>query len=54
MLSEHKGTRTSKRRKSSGKEGKRLAWVSQDLLVKLKGKKEIQSVKARTGIQGSL
>ncbi|GAB0209193.1 hypothetical protein GRJ2_003385000 [Grus japonensis] len=27
--------------KKSGKEGKRLAWMSQDLLVKLKGKKEM-------------
>ncbi|KAK4830768.1 hypothetical protein QYF61_013257 [Mycteria americana] len=27
--------------KKSGKEGKRLAWLSQDLLVKLKGKKEM-------------
>jgi len=26
--------------KKSGKEGKRPAWLSQDLLVKLKGKKE--------------
>ncbi|GAB0203805.1 hypothetical protein GRJ2_002846100 [Grus japonensis] len=28
--------------KKSGKEGKRLAWLSRDLLVKLKGKKEIR------------
>ncbi|KAK4827894.1 hypothetical protein QYF61_022317 [Mycteria americana] len=28
--------------KKSGKEGKGLAWLSQDLLVKLKGKKEMQ------------
>jgi len=27
--------------KKSGREGKRLAWLSQDLLVKLKGKKEM-------------
>lgn len=27
--------------KKSGREGKRLAWMSQDLLVKLKGKKEM-------------
>jgi len=27
--------------KKSGKEGRRLAWLSQDLLAKLKGKKEM-------------
>ena len=27
--------------KKSGKEGKKLAWLSRDLLVKLKGKKEM-------------
>ena len=27
--------------KKSGKEGKRLAWMSQDLLVKLKSKREL-------------
>lgn len=32
-----------KRSKSSGKEGKRLECISQDLLVKLKDKKEIDS-----------
>jgi len=29
------------RSKKSGKEGKRPAWLSQDLLVKLKGRKEM-------------
>lgn len=39
------------RRNKSGKEGRRLAWLSREMLVKLKGKKQ-QAVKARTGNLG--